>query len=156
MTDGDSSPSQSLTTPDRSALAHAVERDRRRLLGLVAGRVERARARLAQGAAGLAARSPRAQIERARAREARARAAADSAITRRLEQSRRRFIESATRLDALSPLGVLARGFALVRRAQDKRIVRSPRDVELSDRIEVRRAEGSLVARVERVDPEPA
>ena len=145
-----------LVTPDRAALAQAVERDRRRLLGLVAGRVERARARLAHGAEALSARSPRAQIERARTREARARAAAELAITRRLEQGRRRFIESATRLDALSPLAVLARGFALVRRAEDGRIVRSPRDLRPSDRLEIRLSEGSLVARVESVDPDPA
>ena len=145
-----------LVTPDRAALAQAVERDRRRLLGLVAGRVERARARLAHGAAALSARSPRAQIERARTREARARAAAELAITRRLERGRRRFIESATRLDALSPLAVLARGFALVRRAEDGRIVRSPRDLRPSDRLEIRLSEGSLVARVESVDPDPA
>ena len=145
-----------LVTPDRAALAQAVERDRRRLLGLVAGRVERARARLAHGAEALSARSPRAQIERARTREARARAAAELAITRRLERGRRRFIESATRLDALSPLAVLARGFALVRRAEDGRIVRSPRDLRPSDRLEIRLSEGSLVARVESVDPDPA
>lgn len=145
-----------LATPDRAALARAVERDRRRLVGLVAGRLERARARLARGTAALAARSPRAQVERARARAARASAAAEVAITRRLEQGRRRFIEWATRLDALSPLGVLARGFALVRRAQDGRIVRSSRDVRPTDRLDVRLAEGSLVARVESVDPDPA
>jgi exodeoxyribonuclease VII large subunit len=145
-----------LATPDRDALARVVERDRRRLLGLVGGRVERARARLAYAGQALSARSPGARIERARMREARARAAAAVAITRRLEQARRRFIESATRLDALSPLGVLARGYALVRRAADGRIVRSPRDVRPSDRLDVRLAEGSLSARVESLDPDPA
>jgi len=145
-----------LATPDRAALARVVERDRRRLLGLVAGRIERARARLAYAGQALSARSPVARIERARAREARARAAAEAAITRLLEQARRRFIESATRLDALSPLGVLARGYALVRRAADGRIVRSPRDVRPSDRLDVRLAEGGLTARVETLDPDPA
>lgn len=145
-----------LATPDREALARVVARDRRRLLGLVAGRVERARARLAFAGQALSARSPVARIERARMREARARAAAAVAITRLLEQGRRRFIESATRLDALSPLAVLARGYALVRRAADGRIVRSSRDVLPSDRIDVRLAEGGLSARVERLDPDPA
>lgn len=145
-----------LATPDRAALARVVTRDRRRLLGLVGGRVERARARLAYAGQTLAARSPSAQIERARMREARARAAAAVAISRCLEQGRRRFIESATRLDALSPLGVLARGYALVRRAADGRIVRSPGDVRASDLLEVRLAEGGLTVRVESLDPDPA
>jgi exodeoxyribonuclease VII large subunit len=145
-----------LATPDRAALARVVERDRRRLLGLVAARVERARARLAHGLEALAARSPRARIERARMREARARTAAEVAIRRRLEQARRRFGESAARLDALSPLGVLGRGFALVRRADDGRIVRSARDVRPADRLDVRLGEGRLAARVESIEPDPA
>lgn len=145
-----------LATPDREALARAVERDRRRLLGWIGGRVERARARLAHGVEALSARSPQARIERARAREARARTAAEVAILRRLERSRRQFGESAARLEALSPLGVLARGFALVRRADDGRIVRSAGDVQPEDRIDVRLAAGRLRARVETSEPDPA
>lgn len=145
-----------LATPDREALARVVERDRRRLLGLIAGRVERARARLAHGVEALSSRSPRARIEHARMREARARTAAGVAILRRLERSRRRFGESAARLEALSPLGVLARGFALVRRADDGRIVRSAADVRPEDRIDVRLAAGQLRARVESSESDPA
>ena len=145
-----------LATPDREALARVVERDRRRLLGLIAGRVERSRARLAHGVEALSSRSPRARIEHARMREARARTAAGVAILRRLERSRRRFGESAARLEALSPLGVLARGFALVRRADDGRIVRSAADVLPEERIEVRLAAGHLRARVESSDQDPA
>jgi len=145
-----------LVTPDREALARVLERDRRRLLGALAGRIERARARVAHGLEALAARSPRARVERARGREARARAALDAAIARRLDQGRRRFIAWAARLDALSPLAVLARGYALVRRADDGRIVRSTRDVRVADRLDVRLAEGHLAAVVERLDPDPA
>lgn len=144
-----------LATPDREALARVVERDRRRLVGLVAGRLERARARLAHAFEALAARSPSARVERARSREARARAAIETAILRQLEQARRRFGEGAARLEALSPLGVLARGYALVRRSADGRIVRSTRDVAPADVLDVRLAEGRLTARVEVLDPEP-
>ncbi|MBK7950334.1 MAG: exodeoxyribonuclease VII large subunit [Deltaproteobacteria bacterium] len=145
-----------LATPDRAALARVVERDRRRLLGLVAGRIERARGRLAHDLEALSARSPSARVERARSREARARAAIETAILRQLERSRRRFVEGAARLDALSPLGVLARGYALVRRARDGRIVRSALDVAPAERLDIRLAEGRLVARVEASDRDPA
>jgi len=141
-----------LATPDREAVARVVERDRRRLLALMAGRLERARARVAHLGEALAARSPRARIERGRMREARARAALEAAIARRIDQGRRRFVEWAARLDALSPLAVLARGYALVRRAEDGRIVRSPRDVRIADRLDVRLATGRLVARVESLE----
>ncbi len=144
-----------LATPDRAALARVVDRDLRRLSGLVAGRLERARARVAHAAEVLGARSPRARLERARMREARARTALSSAIARRVDQGRRGFIEWATRLDALSPLGVLARGYALVRRLEDGRIVRSPRDVRVADLLDLRVSEGRLTARVEALDPEP-
>ena len=144
-----------LATPDRNVLARGVARDLRRLYGLIAGRLERARARVAHGAEVLAARSPGARLEQARLREARARTALEAAIARRVDQGRRHFIEWAARLDALSPLGVLARGYALVRRLEDGRIVRSPRDVRVADRLDLWLSEGRLTARVETLDREP-
>jgi exodeoxyribonuclease VII large subunit len=140
-----------LVTPDRAALARVVERDRRRLLGSMSGRLDRAHTRLARAAESLSARSPQARLERGRTRASRADAALAAAIARRLVRSRGRFIEAASRLDALSPLAVLARGYALVLRADDGRIVRSVAEVAVADAVDVRLAEGRLLARVERL-----
>jgi exodeoxyribonuclease VII large subunit len=60
----------------------------------------------------------------------------------------------AGRLDSLSPLAVLSRGYALVRRADDAAIVRAPGDVAPGDALSIRLAEGELRARAE--GPEPA
>ncbi len=140
-----------LVTPDRAALARVVERDRRRLLGSKSGRLDRAHTRLARAAESLSARSPQSRLERGRTRASRADAALAAAIARRLVRSRGRFIEAASRLDALSPLAVLARGYALVLRVDDGRIVRSVAEVAVADAIDVRLAEGRLLARVERL-----
>jgi exodeoxyribonuclease VII large subunit len=53
----------------------------------------------------------------------------------------------AGRLDALSPLAVLSRGYAIARLA-DGRVVREAREVAAGDRVEVRVHEGSFLAEV--------
>ncbi len=52
-------------------------------------------------------------------------------------------------LDAVSPLATLSRGYAIVSRADDGRLVRSHRDVAPGERIEARLGEGRLLATVE-------
>lgn len=56
-----------------------------------------------------------------------------------------------SRLDAMSPLKVLGRGYAIVTRA-DGRAVRSADEVTAGDRVRLRVAEGELRARIERGD----
>ncbi|RIK97770.1 MAG: exodeoxyribonuclease VII large subunit, partial [Proteobacteria bacterium] len=62
--------------------------------------------------------------------------------------ARTRTAIAAGRLDSLSPLAVLARGYAIARRADDGRIVRSAADVAVGDALDVRVAEGRVEARV--------
>ncbi len=54
----------------------------------------------------------------------------------------------AGKLDSLSPLAVLSRGYALVWDGERRRLLRSAADVEVGDRIGVRLHAGSLEARV--------
>ena len=65
--------------------------------------------------------------------------------------ARSRLVASAASLDALSPLAVLGRGYAL---AQDGRgrVLRSARDVAEGQGVRVRLAEGALLCRVEEVE----
>ena len=55
----------------------------------------------------------------------------------------------AARLESLSPLAVLARGYSVTKRLDDGSIVRNADQVSPGDRIETRLAAGSLVSRVE-------
>ncbi len=70
-----------------------------------------------------------------------------SAETRKLEVEKRRFVELTAKLDAMSPLKVLTRGYAM---AQDDagQVIRSVSQVSAGDRITVRLSDGSVDATV--------
>lgn len=59
--------------------------------------------------------------------------------------------EKSARLDALSPLSVLGRGYAIVRKAEDGSVVRHISDVEAADRTETLVSGGILISNVEEV-----
>ncbi len=139
--------------PDRAALQALVDRDVRRLAAAMHRRIEGGRQRLTRLVQVLRARSPRARVAMARTREARARLAATVAIRRRLEAARRRFAETVARLEALSPLAVLGRGYALARRVSDGRIVREVADVALGDQLDLQLARGRIGVEVNRLEP---
>jgi exodeoxyribonuclease VII large subunit len=69
-----------------------------------------------------------------------------------LERPGQRLSTAAARLEAISPLAVLARGYALARRA-DGRGVRAASDLALGELLELRFASGRAAARVEAIDP---
>jgi len=141
-----------LAIPDRVPLAGLVDRDLRRLVASIQRQIGIHHDRVARLRAVLRARSPQLRVALARTREARARAAAESAIRHRMDLNRRRLSETATRLDALSPLAVLGRGYAIARRESDGRIVRAAGDVSLGDRLELRLAGGQIGVEVTRLE----
>lgn len=75
----------------------------------------------------------------------------DAAMQSGLEHARLRFHLGAASLDALSPLAVLQRGYAL---AQDekKHLVRDARTVQVGDRLQLSLARGVVRCRVEEVE----
>jgi exodeoxyribonuclease VII large subunit len=143
-----------LAVPDRTSLAALVDRDLRRLVTAMRREVGMQRDRVGRLGAVLRARSPQARVALAQSREARASAAVEAAIRRHLDRSRSRLSSAAMRLDVLSPLAVLGRGYALVRRESDGRIVRNSGDVALGDRLDLRLASGRIGAEVTRLVPD--
>jgi exodeoxyribonuclease VII large subunit len=67
---------------------------------------------------------------------------------RRMERVRLRFEATIGRLDALSPLAILGRGYAIAR-VDDGRVLRRATEVEPGDALEILLAEGALGCRVE-------
>jgi exodeoxyribonuclease VII large subunit len=138
--------------PDRDALARLVDRDLGRLVSAMRGRIQGEALRLSRLRAVLRARSPQARVALARSRAQRATVAASQAILRHLDHRRRRLAEAATGLHALSPLAVLGRGYALVRRQPGGEIVRAAAELTIGDRLGVRLASGRIEAEVTRIE----
>jgi exodeoxyribonuclease VII large subunit len=68
-----------------------------------------------------------------------------------LARAREAVEATAARLETLSPLNVLARGYSLTRRERDHLVVRSAEQVRAGDRLETLVQHGRIVSRVEAV-----
>jgi len=77
----------------------------------------------------------------------------ERAMKRRVTEQKRGITAIAARLESLSPLGVLARGYSLTQRATDGQIVRASGDVTVGDTIVTRLADGQIQSRVETITP---
>jgi len=90
-------------------------------------------------------------IRRRRDMLARSYQALATATRVRLQRERARFELAVGKIDALSPLAILKRGFALCRDAKGA-IVKSAADVALGDSVRVTLASGELNCRIEGID----
>jgi len=119
--------------------------------GLVhpADRIAALQSRVAVARAGLE-RGARSALGNARQRLVWANQRLAPAARLRLERAAGRLGGLGGRLDALSPLAVLGRGYGIARRERDGAILRSSEQVEVGEDITVRLAEGGLAARVTR------
>jgi exodeoxyribonuclease VII large subunit len=137
----------------RQDLDHLDERIRNRAGGAIASR----RRALAEMRHRLDALHPRARLMTDRARLLDLTGRAEAAMRRRVHDGARRFGALSGRLDALSPLRVLERGYALARRTdgeQDGELVTSADQVAPGDALTVRLRRGQIGCRVETVTPE--
>ena len=117
----------------------AVDRDR-----AISAAVDRAGARLAHAGAALELVPPVRELARAVDRLA----GVDwrSPARHRLERCERDLVARRAQVEALSPARVLERGYAVVRRAADARVVRHPDDAAVGDALVVTVAGGDLGA----------
>lgn len=95
----------------------------------------------------LQASGPAQRIPRERNKVENAAAASRVSFEKRLARQRARLAELAGRLDAISPLGVLSRGFALVR-DESGRVVRRAADTKPGQMLDVKLAEGEIAVTV--------
>ena len=129
------------------------ERDRQelqlRLSRAMAARVARRAQRLDVWRRRLDRRDPSHVIAELRTRLMRADARLRERVTRQCLDSRARAQHLAGRLDALSPLAVLGRGYAVCWNDARTSIIRTARSVDTGDRVRVTLAEGEIACRVE-------
>ena len=69
-----------------------------------------------------------------------------------LREARGRVALLSGRLDALSPLRVMGRGFAAVEKLPERRVLRAAAEAQPGDRVAIRFHDGTLSTRVEAVE----
>jgi exodeoxyribonuclease VII large subunit len=151
-------PSEAATrvVPDGREMVQGLRDAESRLRECLVQRLERARRQLDELAQRPAFRLP---LERVRDRERRlddwggrlARAA-----RQRLAAARERLQAQAARLETLSPLNVLGRGYSVTRREADLVVVRSPGQIKPGERLLTLVQHGRILSRVEEATTPPA
>jgi exodeoxyribonuclease VII large subunit len=139
-----------LALPDGAAWRGRLHALRRRLASAAGARVARAGRRLAQLAGSLRAHAPAARLAARRARLDTLARALEREGMHAVALRRERLVALAAHLDALSPLAVLGRGYAIARGA-DGRVLKSAREVAAGDALTLRLHEGEVEATATRI-----
>lgn len=137
-----------MAVPDQRELLARLESLRLRMAQCQLRRLQLSRQRLASLAAKRVLRDPMAAIDDKRMLLGYLQKNLCAAQSARLARPRRELASLAASLDAMSPLKVLGRGFALVTDG-DGRLVRRPADAPAGSRVAVALAEGRLTCLVE-------
>ena len=147
-------PSQAATalTPDREEVLQGLAGLYDRLEDAVRHRLELARQRLDVLAASRAFRLPLDRIRDLERRLDELGTRLDRAARQRVERARTQMEALAGRLETLSPLNVLRRGYSLTRTEAGRTLVRDPAQVRPGDRIVTTLAGGQIVSRVEEAE----
>ena len=123
----------------------------RQLVRLTKFQIVNLRARVQEQALSHAFDEVKSRLAQARGRLDAATNACDAIIDAKVQDGRERLALAAASLDALSPLGVLQRGYAIALDASGK-LVRDAATVLPGDEISVRLAKGKLGTRIERIE----
>jgi exodeoxyribonuclease VII large subunit len=132
-------------------ICSALDHMGRQLVRLTRFQIVNLRARVQEQALSHAFDEVKARLANARARLDNATNACDATIDAKLQDGRERLALAAASLDALSPLGVLQRGYAIAQDASGK-LVRDAGTVKPGDAVTVRLAKGKLETRIERIE----
>jgi len=138
-----------LVAPDLADLQYTVDSWRKILLSDMAGRLAIAWDELESERQQLQRLSPMWQVDSDRQRVAAMASAIETNLTHRLALQSERVQSARGRLDALSPLQILKRGYAIVRDLDTGKVVSRLLDTEAGNLLEVRVADGAFGARVE-------
>jgi exodeoxyribonuclease VII large subunit len=132
-------------------ICSTLERMGRQLVRLTKFQVINLRARVQEQALSHAFDEVKSRLANARSRLDAAVNACDGAMEVKLQDGRERLALAAASLDALSPLGVLQRGYAIAQDPSGK-LIRDAATVAAGDAVHVRLEKGALRTRVEATD----
>jgi exodeoxyribonuclease VII large subunit len=119
-----------------------------RMNGLMGSRLQQARSQMAWLASRRVLSHPEERVQLLGRRMDELDGRARRAVRNRLEQARMRMSQQATRLESLSPLGVLGRGYSITQNDEGG-IVRSIKSLAEGEVIRTRFIDGEIISRVE-------
>jgi exodeoxyribonuclease VII large subunit len=137
--------------PDRADILAGLSGLEDRLRTLLLRRLEATRTRLDELASRPCLRRPLDRLREAERQIDEWSSRLDRAVQVRLEQARQRLENLTGRLENLSPLKVLGRGYSLTRRLEDLAVLHSVTQVQPTDWIVTQLHDGRVVSRVETV-----
>ncbi len=143
-----------IVSPDAVELTARVNEAGRTLLHDIRGKLRVSRARIAEIGEGLSPRSLRRGVEANRARLERTYTALAAVAPREMARHRDRLVALGRRLDLLSPLATLQRGYAIAER-EDGRVVARATDVGTADALAVRFQDGRIHVHVHQPEEAP-
>ncbi len=137
-----------IAVPDMSELLRGLENSQMRLVQSECNLLERENQRLTAWSNKRVLTDPMAFVQDKRMQLDFVQQKLGGAAARQLDGDMRRFTQLTAKLDALSPLKVLGRGYAM---AQDEkgRVLRSSAQVQLGEQIRIKLAQGSLQCTVD-------
>lgn len=133
-----------LALPDKQAILQQLEEKRRALTNRILGNVRTARAELERYMHSPAIRYPLRLTDSMRTRLLRDEDALERCMEQAIDSKRERFAGQCARLEALNPLSVLRRGYAVV--SKDDKTVSDVGSVEPGDMLHVQLSGGSIDA----------
>ena len=136
-----------LAVPDQDALRQTLDDMQNAMAIAMQTKINRAGERLRNLSGRPVLKSPLASFESRRKALELMKNRLVSAQTGTVARNRQRFVAQVSKLDAMSPLKVLTRGYAMVSK-EDGAIVRSVSDVQNGDPISVRVSDGTIMASV--------
>ncbi len=133
-----------LAVPDKVELEHHLAQQRRRLAAAMFETITSRRNQLAGEERALQRSSPRQRIDQQRQRLDERNYAARRILSQRLRLHREQVNGMGLRLRALNPAATLARGYAIVRREENGRVVVSVKQVTAGDHLSIQVSDGTF------------
>ena len=136
-----------LGVPDQEALAQILDGYSASMVASLSRQIKAGKQHLKALSDSPTLRSPTGYLEQRRQNVLLLRNRLISAQTQSVERKRRSFVEQTAKLDAMSPLKVLSRGYAMALK-KDGTILRSVKQVEIADEIGINVGDGRVTAMV--------
>lgn len=136
-----------LAVPDQDALRQSLDAMSNAMAASLSRQVRAARQHLQVLSASQALRSPTGYLEQRRQSVELLKNRLVSAQNQNITRANQRYIAQVSKLEAMSPLKVLTRGYSMVQ-TEKGAVIRSIEQVELGERIRIQLSDGSLSATV--------